>query len=78
MNFLRFTEEVEALEENGGASGQPCQLQEKIYEKPVRFWRIVLLNHCAHVYTRQSTSDVPTQSGNSVALQGLHVSLTLK
>ena len=63
---------------NDGASSQPWQLQEKMYEKPVRFWRIVLLNHCAHVYTRQSTSDVPTRSGNSVALQGLHVSLTLK
>ena len=44
--------------ENDGASSHTWQLQEKIYEKPIRFWRLDLLIHCCHLYTLQSTVDV--------------------
>ena len=32
--------------ENDGASSHTWQLQEKMYEKPIRFWRLDLLIHC--------------------------------
>ena len=43
FNFLRLTEEVEALGKNGGASSHTLKLQEKIKERLILFWRIVLL-----------------------------------
>ena len=36
------------LGKNGGVSSHTRKLQEKIKEKLIRFWRIVLLTHCAH------------------------------
>ena len=39
---------VETLGKNGGVSSHTRKLQEKIKEKLIRFWRIVLLTHCAH------------------------------
>ena len=41
-----------------GQASRTWQLQEKIQEKPIRFKRVVLLTHCYHVYTLQSTGDV--------------------
>ena len=58
FNVLHLAEEVETLEENGEASSHIWQTQEKIQEKPIRFWRIVLLTHCSQVYTLQWTGDV--------------------
>ena len=65
FNFLRWTEEVETIGKNGGESSHTWKLQEKVREKPIRFWRIILLTHYAHVYTLQSTSDVLKQSSLS-------------
>ena len=29
-------------------------------KKPIRFWRIVLLTHCVHMYTLQSQGILPS------------------
>ena len=38
-------------EDNHETSSHTWTLQEKIKEKPIRFWRLDLLIHCYHVYT---------------------------
>ena len=46
------------VRDHGGVSSYTQQLQEKIKEKPIRFWCIVLLTHCSHVHSLQSIADV--------------------
>ena len=46
------------LGKHGEGSSHTWKFQEKIWEKSIRFWRIILLIRCSHVYALQSTGDV--------------------
>ena len=58
FNFYARQRRLKRSGKNDGASSHTWKLQEKVYENPIRFWRLDLLIYRYHVYALQSTVDV--------------------